>query len=451
MSDRPILPFTIRPRDPDVAAGTANMRQLIHLRWLAVAGQLLTIIVVSQVMAVPLPLAPMLGVVAMAAIVNLANHIRLRFDRVTNTELLFALMFDVGTLTLQLFLSGGATNPFISLYLVQVVLGAVLLERWSAWALAALTILCFGLLSLHNRPLAYPPWLFGDIAGLHTWGNWLGFALVATLLILFVTRISRNQRNSAGRLADLRQQASEEEHIVRMGLLASGAAHELGTPLASLSVILGDWRRMPGLRDDPVLMGEIAEMQGEVQRCKAIVTRILQSAGEPRGEAAMASNVGDFIGAIVEGWRASHSAITLEYECDAQDASIVSDPAIKQAVVNVLDNAGEASPAWVGLRVRREDDAVRLVVSDRGPGFTPKTLEQFGKPTQSTKGEGHGVGLFLAAMVMRKLGGSAEARNRSGPDGGAEVTLTLPLSTIGINERDQEHEARGQTWRTTGR
>ena len=129
---------------------------------------------------------------------------------------------------------------------------------WSAWALAGITGLCFGLLSLHHRPLAFPPWLFGDIAGLHTLGNWLGFALVTGLLILFVTRISHNMRRSAARLADLRQQASEEEHIVRMGLLASGAAHELGTPLASLSVILSDWRRVPKLRDDAELIGEIA-------------------------------------------------------------------------------------------------------------------------------------------------------------------------------------------------
>ena len=126
----PYLPFTVRPREPDAAAGTANMRQLIHLRWMAVAGQLVTILFVNRVMGVQLPVAAMMGVLLMAVAINLLSHFRLRFHRITNTELLFALMFDVGTLTLQLFLAGGATNPFISLYLIQVVLGAVLLETW---------------------------------------------------------------------------------------------------------------------------------------------------------------------------------------------------------------------------------------------------------------------------------------------------------------------------------
>ncbi|MET4896056.1 ATP-binding protein [Sphingomonadaceae bacterium jetA1] len=429
----PFLPFTVRPREPDATAGSANMRQLIHLRWLAVVGQLVTILFVNRVMGVQLPVGAMLGVLAMGVAINLLSQLRLRFHHITNTELLFSLMFDVGMLTLQLFLSGGATNPFISLYLIQVVLGAVLLETWSACALAAITGLCFGLLSLHHRPLVFPVWLFGDIAGLHTLGNWLGFALVAGLLILFVTRISHNLRENAARIADFREQASEEEHIVRMGLLASGAAHELGTPLASLSVILSDWRRMPKLRDDPELMGEIAEMQAEVQRCKAIVTRILQSAGEPRGEAAEQSQVGPFIDAIVTEWRISHAQVPLDYHPTDDDAPIVSDPAIKQAVWNVLDNAAEASPHWVGLNVARAGGAVTVCVADRGPGFTPETLAQVGRPQRSTKGEGHGVGLFLVSSVIRKLGGRVEALNR--PEGGALVTLTLPLNMIGISDR----------------
>ena len=98
------------------------------------------------------------------------------------------------------------------------------------------------------------------------------------LIVVFMTRIARNLRDRDNGLAALRQQAAEEDHIVRMGLLASGAAHELGTPLASLSVILSDWRRMPALANDPELMEEIAEMQADVQRCKSIVTGILMSA-----------------------------------------------------------------------------------------------------------------------------------------------------------------------------
>ncbi len=129
------------------------------------------------------------------------------------------------------------------------------------------------------------------------------FALDAALLVFFVTRINRNLRERDARLATLRQRAAEEDHIVRIGLLASGAAHELGTPLATLSVILGDWRRMPVLAADPELVGEIDAMEAEVQRCKAILTGILVSAGEARGESAALTTLHTFLDDFVEDWR----------------------------------------------------------------------------------------------------------------------------------------------------
>ncbi|WP_333979450.1 hypothetical protein [Sphingomonas aerolata] len=165
-----------------------------------------------------------------------------------DAQLLLAMLLDVGLLTVQLYLSGGATNPFIALYLLQVVLGAVLLDRWSSWAIVGVTGGCFALLTIRYRPLALPTDYAGEYFALCTVGSLLNFLLVATLLVLFMTRITGNLRARDEHLADLRQQAAEEDHIVRMGLLASGAAHELGTPLASLAVILNDWSGCPRSR-----------------------------------------------------------------------------------------------------------------------------------------------------------------------------------------------------------
>jgi two-component system sensor histidine kinase RegB len=374
----------------------------------------------------------MLGIVGLLVVANVAGTVLLPRHRVTNVEITLALLFDIGALTAQLYLSGGATNPFTSLFLLQVVLGAVLLERWSAWVLIAVTGLCYAGISADSLPLAYPPGLVPDISHLYTFGAWISFALTATLLGLFITRITRNLRARDQYLADLRQRAVEEDHIVRMGLFASGAAHELGTPLASLAVILSDWRRMPRLAADPELAGELEEMQAEVQRCKTIVTAILHSAGEPRGEAMESTSVCGFLDEVVESWRATHAGVRLDYACAGLDgATIVADASLRQAIGNLLDNASEASSDVVGLLARRDGDSLLLSVTDDGPGFTDAQRALVGKPFPSSKGAGHGMGLFLTANVARRQGGRLEVANR--PEGGADVRLVLPLDRMGVD------------------
>ncbi|RXD04972.1 HAMP domain-containing histidine kinase [Sphingomonas sp. UV9] len=415
------------------ATGNANMRQLVTLRWIAVAGQFVTILFARFALGFDLPMIPMLAALAAGVGLNLVSMPLYGWRKGANIQLLLALLFDVGLLTTQLYLAGGATNPFISLYLLHVVLGAVLLDRWSSWAIVGVTAVCFGLLTLYYRPLILPADYSGEYFVLYTIGSLLCFMLIATLLMLFMTRITGNLRARDTRLADLRQQAAEEDHIVRMGLLASGAAHELGTPLASIAVILADWRRMPTLAQDADLQAEIVEMQSEVQRCKAIVTGILLSAGEARGEAPEIMPLHQFLDAIVDEWRAVHAGVEFDYTTRVgDDPQVVSDPALKQVIANVLDNAAEASPHWVAFRGERNGGDLALIVRDRGPGFSEERLASFGKPYQSSKREpGHGLGLFLAVNVMRKLGGGVSVVNCD--DGGAEVTISMPLSAIALS------------------
>ena len=423
----------------DDRTGRENMLQLIQLRWIAVVGQVVTIAVVQFGFRIHLPLHDMSVVLLFLVLFNAASMLRWRVPReVTNSTLFVALLVDVTTLTAQLYLSGGVTNPFVFLYLLQVILGAVLLRTWAVWTIVVVTGACFAGLTQVYRPLALPPDDYGRLSGPYIGGMLLCFTLNAALLVIFITRISRNLRARDTRLAYLRERAAEEEHIVRMGLLASGAAHELGTPLSTLSVILGDWRHMPGFSADPERLQEIDEMQAQVTRCKSIVSGILLSAGEARGDSPVETTVRTFLDDLVTEWRATRPVVELSYENRfGADLSIISDSALKQMICNVLDNALEASPRWVGFEVTHEDDVLKMVVTDAGPGFAPEMLATFGKPYQSTKGRpGAGLGLFLVANVARTLGGSVAARNRD--EGGAMVTLTLPLAAITLEEEEGE-------------
>ncbi len=422
----------------DDGAGRPNLLLLLQLRWIAVVGQLVTILAVTFGLGVALPFAPMAAVLVGLVALNLGSLLRLsRPAPVASWELAIAMLLDVLALTVQLYLTGGATNPFTFLYLLQVTLGAVLLDRSATWTLVAVTSLCFAGLTVASRPLDLSALPRGSLFPLHIAGMLICFLLDAALLVVFVGRVTRNLRERDARLAALRQRAAEEDGIVRMGLLASGAAHELGTPLATVSVILGDWRRMPTLAADPELMDELDVLEAEVRRCKAILTGILVSAGETRGESAGATTLHTFLDDLVEDWRAARPAAHLLYEnVLAGDPPIVSDTALKQVIVNVLDNAFEASPDWLRFEVGRDGGLLLLSVTDRGPGFAPGILDGIGTPYRTSKGRpGGGLGLFLVVNVVRKLGGRVAASNRLG--GGAAVTLSLPLSALVVAGKER--------------
>ena len=417
------------------ATGLANMHQLIQLRWIAVVGQVATIGAAHFLYGIGLPLEHMAAVIAFLVVFNIASHLRWRSrGEVTNDELFLALLVDVGMLTVQLYLSGGATNPFTFLYLLQVTLGAVLLRPWSVWTMVAVTVVCVGGLALFGRPLSLPPDHDRGLYSPYIQGMLVCFALNAGLLVIFITRIGQNLRDRDSRLADLRDRAVEEEHVVRIGLMASGAAHELGTPLATLAVILGDWRRMPAFRQDPELLQEVGEMQAQVQRCKTILSGILLAAGEARGESSRQTTINTFIDDLVSEWRETRSVTAFAYRNRLlQDLPMVSDTAFKQMVCNVLDNAFEASPGRIELDATLESGNLMLTVTDDGPGFAADVLRQLGKPYNTTKGRpGGGLGLFLAVNVARTLGGRVTAGNR--PEGGAVVVITLPLAAITLKE-----------------
>lgn len=422
-------------------AGLRNMQQLIQLRWIAVVGQVATILAVHFGLGIELPLGLMFGVLAALAAFNLGSHMRWRrSERVSNDAVLLGLLVDVASLGIQLYLSGGVTNPFVFLFLLQVVLGTVLLHSPGNWIIAAAAAFAVTLLALLPTPIRLPVEPAQGLADPYVQGLLICFVLIAALLVVFITRIGRIIRERDARLAELRQRAAEEDHIVRMGLLASGAAHELGTPLSTLSVILGDWQHLPTMASDGELYHDVSEMQAQVARCKSIVTNILLAAGETRAEAPVETTLHALLDELANDWREARNPAQFRYRNDCSlDPPIVADVGLRQMVFNVLDNALEASPRFVALEARCEDETLLLDVSDAGDGFAVEILQRLGTPYNSSKDRpGGGLGLFLSVNVARTLGGSLTARNR--PQGGAVVTIALPLAAIAIEESNDDED-----------
>ncbi|MDH4394159.1 MAG: ATP-binding protein [Limnobacter sp.] len=412
--------------------GHKNMLHLIHLRWMALLGQILTLLIATLVLGISLPMLHIVTVLVLLTSFNIGSHLRWHEEQaVSNTELFLALLVDVASLTALLYFTGGIKNPFAFLYLLQVILSAVLLRPASTWSIVFITTGCLGGLSVYHEPLILPLNSEYQFPGLYEQGLLLCFAINAALLVFFISRISANLRAGDAYLASLQQRAVEEEHIVRMGLLASGAAHELGTPMATMSVILGDWKHLPEVKSNTELQEDIAELQTQLLRCKSIVSGILMTAGEARGESSSSTQLEAYLNDLVDEWRETRpNGGGLSFSCTLPEGlEIAFDSTIQQMIFNVLDNALEASPKSVEFTAQVEGDSLTLMVADQGAGFKPEILENIGKPYNSSKGRpGGGLGMFLVMNVARTLGGTVKAWNRE--EGGAVVRIEIPLNSI---------------------
>ncbi|PZO88115.1 MAG: histidine kinase [Micavibrio aeruginosavorus] len=413
-------------------ANKKNLLQLVYLRIVAIAGQLVTVLSVQYGLGIPLPIEKMLAVIVFMAGLNFVTWMRYRRQKgITSRELFLELLLDVAALTTQLYLSGGASNPFISLFLLQVIIGAVLLRPVYAWAMFAVTFVCYLTLTYYSQGLMTAAhYHLGQYFNLHIHGMLISYVIAGFLLVLFLTRINANLKERDANLAKIARQSQEEDHIMRIGLLAAGAAHELGTPLTTISVILKDWQTLSVPESRDAQQQDINAMLGQVQRCKEIVSGILVSSGDVRGEAAKAISLKSFMDNTVHQWTALRQPQVLDYRCDISDMDIASDKVLEQILFNVFDNALESSPEWIGIHVSQTSDIWTIAVEDRGKGFSAEAIETFGKPYASEKdGHGRGLGLFLVVNTLRKLGGKVKAENT---EQGAKVILEIPLSSVQI-------------------
>lgn len=428
-----------RPEETiDADTHRRNLRVLAALRAAAFVAQVAAIYVTYGVLDIVLPVMAMLAAAAVLVVFNVWCLYRLRSPKpVQVTDLFIGLVVDIGVLTAQLAFSGGTANPFVSFYMLPVIIGAMMLSARLAWIVYGLTLVGYVGVAIAALNTRMPVMAGMDMPlvsrfNLHMNGMMLGYAVSAGLLVFIVTRIRDNLAARDHELDAARTRALQEEHIVRLGLLAAGAAHELGTPLTTLSVILNDLESLPLPKRKGELAADIATMQAQVQRCKGIVSGILASTGRTRGEGGERRPLDAFIADICDGWQTANPSARLEHSITTGDVAVLADKVIAQAVVNLLDNGREAGSGSLALDARIDGGDIVIAVSDDGPGFDAAVASQIGNPYVSTKGaDGRGLGLFLAANTLRVLGGRLETENLIS---GACVRLRLPLAAIEVSD-----------------
>jgi two-component system sensor histidine kinase RegB len=406
-----------------------NLSWLLRLRWGAVLGQLVTILVVRYAMGVALPLAPLLVIVGLEAMSNAVWYARPAGRPLAPFALGGLMALDVVLLTALLYFTGGPNNPFSFLFLVPISLATLILTAYWTWALVLLSLACSAVLFAWNVPLDLGPSHAAHMA-MHLRGMWVAFGVSAGFIVYFLRRIRRALAVREAELTASRSLAARRERLASLATLAAGAAHELSTPLSTIAVVAKELERALGGATLPEgVADDVRLVRAEVERCRAILQRLSTDAGEVMGEAFVSVPVDELVRRALSGLDA-RPEIRAELDPGVRGLALRIPPrAVEQALHGVLKNAQDASPrdASVEFAVARVGDLVEFTVRDRGAGMDADVLARIGEPFFTTKpaGRGMGLGLFLARAVVERLGG--EVTLASAPREGTTARIAVPV------------------------
>ncbi|MDT8385784.1 MAG: ATP-binding protein [Gammaproteobacteria bacterium] len=420
-------------REPDATSDTThrNLRRLFLFRSISLGLQMLMIFIALRWLALPLPVLPLAAIFILHALWNGFTAWRAQQQRpVTETEFFLQLLTDVLALSGVLYLTGGATNPFVGFYLLPLMIAATVLRKPFVWSMAGITVTCYSLLVFVYIPLDPGSHMQHDASfNQHVFGMWFGFVFSAGLVSFFVTNMAQTLRQRDRVLAAAREQALRSEHLVALGTLAAGAAHELSTPLNTMAIITDELKDDYPPHKNADLHAQLSLIGEQIQRCKAALSVISASAGEQRAEAGEALAVDIYLDNLLIQWQAQRPrVISLQQSLHGVQPAprIIADRALDQAILNVLNNAADASPDWVAVSAEWTEQRLRLAIEDRGPGLDAEARALIGKRLYSSKPDGLGLGLYLAHSAIERLGGTIEYGEL--PEGRGTCTrIGLPL------------------------
>ena len=417
----------LRPTLFSTLPAHALLGRLLALRVVLILAWSLGIAWLHWGMHIAMPFLPMGAVLALLALFAAATGVRLRHDfPATQMEFLAHLLTDLTGFAVLVFFSGGVTNPFVSLMLVPIVIAAISLKPVSVWTLAALASVFYAILLFNHIPLA----VADPVAayGMHLGGMWLNFVISAALIAFFVTRMNASVHERDLLLAELREKRLRDERILALGAQAASAAHELATPLATIAMTAGEMAR--DYANDPEIGADCQRLKEQAAACKTILNRLAERARESAAPIPT-KNARQWISDVVERWQIlrPQASVSLKHAENLAELEIAPPEELEQALMNLFNNAADASPAQVEIRADCEADQLRIAIADRGPGFSVAQKELAGRVLFTGKpGQGMGLGLTLTHATVERMGGEVVLTERVG--GGARVSVGLPLARL---------------------
>jgi two-component system sensor histidine kinase RegB len=422
--------LAVPPTTKDVAPNLA-LPWVLRLRYGIVAGEATIILCLAYVFHMRFPV--LWTLVPLFAI--LASNVLAQMYRASTPfpQKTLGAVFTLDTLclTVILGLTGGPMNPFSLLYLVQITLSAVVLNRVWTWALGILSTASFGVLFWLHAPLPILQAHHSE-QGLspHLIGMWLAFMIAAALITFFTGKISDALRRREQEVLELKDQVAKHERLASLVTLAAGAAHELGTPLATIAVVAKELERYAsGASANPAVTDDARLIRSEVERCRLILERMSAQGAEPMGEAPRRIAIPDLLNEVREQFpKPQRNQIAIEAPADA--SITVPEQATLRSMAALVQNALDASEPDRPVRLYASQSGiyVRISVEDQGCGMPEAVLRRIGEPFFTTKepGKGMGLGTFLVRTFAERVGGRVSFESVAGR--GTTVVLELPVN-----------------------
>jgi len=422
------------PTNEIISAPDENLKRLLSLRALSISGQLIAILTAVYYLEMALPIKPLAMILVGLIVWSLFTLFLLRqASKITDNSFFSQLIIDVVALTGVLYFTGGATNPFAWFLLVPHSIASTLLSQRHVWLMALLTSLSYTLIVFYYQPLVHinHPMEMGAGGHFadHIIGMWIGFVLSTFLLAYFVAGMAQSLRKRNELLSEMKERMFRDERLVALGTLATGAAHELGTPLGTMDVVAHELKIELREIAGETVSNKLSILQGQIKRCKKVLSTITETATTERYDSGQLLPVDEYLSNVVVQWRISNLNVNLIERVDGKGAApkFISDVALTRALINVLDNAARVSPNQVSLILGWNDKSISIVIEDEGCGMDEAQLLKLGKHMMISKEKGLGLGIYITKATLERLGGSIKWENREPK--GVCVSICIPLTT----------------------
>lgn len=430
-------------------ARRVRLATFVGLRWLAIGGQSAAVLVVHFGFGFALPVAWCLAVIGLSAAANIA--LRLRYPplhRLDDDPAAVLLGFDVIQLSALLYLTGGLTNPFAMLFLAPLMISAASLSPRRTLLLGLLIALAATILMMHHLPLPWFPGQTLDLPPMFSLGTWMAIVLGAAFTGAFASRVAEEARQLADALTATELILAREQHLTQLDGLAAAAAHELGTPLATITIVVKELGRLfarvpPETPDTAVVKEDLALLDQEIGRCRTILRRLASLGTESSGPLENMT-LSHLIEEVVGPQRHSGVSVTATRHSVGDEPVCMRNPGILYGLGNLIENAIDFASRSVQIETSWSREQVTVRIADDGPGFSADVLARLGDPyvtsrnaerrSKSQDGAGLGLGMFIAKTLLERSGAKLTTANRDDPQTGAVVTVTWARSAF---ERDR--------------
>lgn len=409
-----------------LSASRQNLWRLTLIRLLVLAAQAGSLGFAWFSDLLPLPWMALAATLGISLTLCLLSALRLRGPwPVTELEYALQLAGDLIIHSVLLYFCGGSTNPFVSYYLVPLTIAAATLPWIYSMVLSGLALSGYTALLIWYQPLHLHGAEHEELMiRLHLFGMWLNFALSAAFITFFVVKMAGALRRQDQLQALRREEHMRDQQLLAVATQAAGAAHELGTPLATMSVLLKELRQEH--RHAPALQEDLALLQEQVKLCKDTLQQLVRVAEADRRQSVVEQSAGQWLESTLNRWHLMRPEATYRYQCLGVGAAprLMPPADLTQALLNLLNNAADACPDQLQIALDWDSQWIVLSIRDQGAGVPLAIAEQLGRPFFTTKGKGFGLGLFLSHASVNRAGGTVKLYNHE--QGGTLTELRLP-------------------------